>query len=660
MRPMRKEPADRLPTRTVVAAAAILALSVVVGMAWARIDGDAADARAQRDAAMTAGEATSALASTLGAELVTLDRLAVRASLGLPLPVRSGFVVRPELVPHPAPDGEGRLAAPEVGEALAVSTDLGTIRLVVVPGDGDNDVDEDGDRGPSVLAVHPLYGRPGEGETVDTTAERRAALTGHLVAGLDLRAALDSIVPAGGTVTLRAVRGPLATAGPAVAGPAVAFVLPVAVADQRWEAVWTLPADGDGLAPAVALGLTIGTAVLVIGLLVIADRRRREVASRAGRAEHRAATISSTADLVQSSLDLADVLPAVLVAMGEDLDLAGSSISIADAEGRLLEVLAIGERPDRTVVPRSVTPPALAPGETLALGLHRGPRLVGVLRILPAAPLRSDELETVQIVVDLVTAAIVNARLFQDQQRAVVRLRELDAMKNVFVGTASHELRTPVTAIVGFANLLRDRWSNLSDEQKLLFLERIGDNALSLDALVADLLDVARLERGELHAEHVPLDLSTTVPAVVDRISGAFSGHQLVCESTGKAIVRGDATGIERIVTNLVSNAAKYSPPNTRIDVRITADGETVKVAVDDQGPGVPPDERERIFSRFYRGDGDHVLRTRGVGIGLAVVAEYVEQLDGTVEVGTSPSGGARFTVRFPLAREEDRVGHAG
>jgi len=117
-------------------------------------------------------------------------------------------------------------------------------------------------------------------------------------------------------------------------------------------------------------------------------------------------------------------------------------------------------------------------------------------------------------------------------------------------------------------------------------------------------------------------------------------------------IVSGSRLAIERVVTNLVGNAAKYSPAGTTIRLRVEG-GDQAHLIVDDEGPGVPPHEREQIFSRFFRGAGDAVTRTRGAGLGLSIVTEFATFMNGAVSIGTAPGGGTRFEVTYPLDQGE-------
>jgi signal transduction histidine kinase len=256
---------------------------------------------------------------------------------------------------------------------------------------------------------------------------------------------------------------------------------------------------------------------------------------------------------------------------------------------------------------------------------------------------------------ELVTAAVVNASLYASQQQALRRLRDLDALKTVFLGTASHELRTPVTAIGGFASLLTSSWDRFEEEQRRDFVERIGANARSLSNVVQDLLDFSVLDKGTLAVTIEEIDLAPLVASVVDRLSGAFSTHEIAFSAVPAPTIAGNANGLERIVTNLLTNAVKFSPAGTTVSVGVgpAADGYGAELVVSDQGPGIPVDERQRVFSRFFRGTGDAVLQTRGVGIGLSVVAEFVARLRGDIIVVDALGGGARFTVRFPASSDQ-------
>jgi signal transduction histidine kinase len=266
----------------------------------------------------------------------------------------------------------------------------------------------------------------------------------------------------------------------------------------------------------------------------------------------------------------------------------------------------------------------------------------------------TDDIDQLRIVGELITSTVISARSTEQQQEAVSRLRTLDELKTSFLGTASHELRTPVTAIAGFAHMLSSRWETLTEDDRRIFADRIASNARVLEALVQDLLDFARLERGEVTLMLETVDLAVVTGRVLDRLEPVWSTHAVERSITPGSLVTADAAALERIVTNLVSNAVKFSPDGSTI--LVTVDGtDPVRLTVDDEGPGVPDAERDRIFVRFFRGAGDAVVRTSGVGIGLSVVQDYVTKMGGRIDVRGNPAGGARFEVEFERAGDPAR-----
>jgi len=415
------------------------------------------------------------------------------------------------------------------------------------------------------------------------------------------------------------------------------------------------PGAASVTAPTIGLALVaiLGAAVLAAAVVVTARRLRSLQRDSADR-EAQIRLIGDVAPLVQQSLDLAEVLPAVAVQLTDHFDLAGVALSTGTTGAGQVELFSVGRKP--ADAPVLLSPPGrLHAGETLSLGLQRGGRNVALLRLVAGRDLDAAELQSLRALTELVTAAVVNAALYASQQETLRRLRELDTLKTVFLGTASHELRTPATAIGGFASLLTDSWDRFGDEQRRDFVNRIGANARSLSAVVADLLDFSLLDKGTLAVSVEELDLGALVGSVVDRLSPLFGDHEITFDATPAPRIAGDVNGLERIVTNLLANAVKFSPSGTTVSVSVgpAGDGYGAQLVVSDQGPGIPLAERHQIFTRFFRGTGDAVTQTRGVGIGLSVVAEFVARLRGDVSVDEAPGGGARFTVRLPASSPE-------
>ena len=282
------------------------------------------------------------------------------------------------------------------------------------------------------------------------------------------------------------------------------------------------------------------------------------------------------------------------------------------------------------------------------MGLTRGGRALGTLRIVAGDVLGRDDLLALSTASELLGSTLANAESYSQQQDLVERMRSVDELKTVFLATASHELRTPVTAIVGFTTLLLKNWEAMQSDSGRALVERTLANGRRLDALIEQLLDFSRLERGLPQTGDEPLDLGAAVEHILAAQPELSATHQLLTDLSPGCIVRGSQSAVERIVTNLVGNAAKYAPAGTRIWVGVDQDGERARLTVDDEGPGVAPEDRDRVFSRFYRGHGEPVTKTRGAGIGLAIVSEYAATMSGVAEVRAAPSGGARFVVTFP------------
>lgn len=233
-------------------------------------------------------------------------------------------------------------------------------------------------------------------------------------------------------------------------------------------------------------------------------------------------------------------------------------------------------------------------------------------------------------------------------ERATARLYDTDRLRSTFLETVSHELRTPLASIVGFAGVLADMWDTADEAKRLDFVERIRRNAVVLQALIEQLLDFARLDRGGFKPVNTPISLSELVPEVVDQLGVILVGRSARLEVARDVMATADPVAVTRILTNLLTNATAYSAEGTTLTIGVTARDGWAVLQVADEGPGVPPDERHLIFERLYRGHHASVLRTPGTGIGLALVKEFAEQMGGEVMVGDAEGGGALFSVRLP------------
>jgi PAS domain S-box-containing protein len=238
---------------------------------------------------------------------------------------------------------------------------------------------------------------------------------------------------------------------------------------------------------------------------------------------------------------------------------------------------------------------------------------------------------------------------FEKERAAVNRLRALDEMKNTFLNAVSHELRTPLSSVVGGATTLERLGLDLSLEDQRELLRAVTENALKLQRMLADLLDLDRLTRGALRPRLTPTELGGLVRRVVED-SEFVHGRQVEVKATAM-VLPVDAPKVERILENLLANAIKYSPDGMPLWVEIRRVPEGAIISVDDLGPGVPEDLRESIFEPFRQGPNAH-SHSPGVGIGLSLVSKFAEMHGGRAWWQEREGGGSSFRVllRDPTA----------
>ncbi|MEX0754933.1 MAG: PAS domain-containing protein [Actinomycetota bacterium] len=233
-------------------------------------------------------------------------------------------------------------------------------------------------------------------------------------------------------------------------------------------------------------------------------------------------------------------------------------------------------------------------------------------------------------------------RDLQIERETAQRLREVDEMKNTFLQAVSHDLRTPLAAILGLAITMGNADVSISADEVTEMSSRIASNARKLDRLVTDLLDLDRLSRGIIEPVLRPTDVGHLVASIV--AESDLLGDRTVDVDTAPVIIPVDAAKLERIVENLLANSAKHTPPDARVWVRIEGKDGGAVLTVEDDGPGVPPDLQAEIFEAFRRGPSSSE-HSPGVGVGLSLVARFAELHAGRAWVEDRPGGGASFKV---------------
>jgi signal transduction histidine kinase len=231
------------------------------------------------------------------------------------------------------------------------------------------------------------------------------------------------------------------------------------------------------------------------------------------------------------------------------------------------------------------------------------------------------------------------------------RRDELDRLKDEFVLTASHELRSPLTSVQGFAELLMLDKDSLTPRQRET-VEIILDNCRHLVRLLNDLLDLARSDAGRLSIRPQPTEVAPLIEDVVRTMRAQTeAASQSLTEQVepGLPLINVEPDRIRQILVNLLTNAHEYTPEGASIGVAARAVGAEVEISVSDNGPGIPPDQLERIFERFTRGDAGLTQRVGGTGLGLAISKSLVELHGGSISAQSTPGEGSTFHVRLPI-----------
>ena len=233
-----------------------------------------------------------------------------------------------------------------------------------------------------------------------------------------------------------------------------------------------------------------------------------------------------------------------------------------------------------------------------------------------------------------------------DRERlAVERLRALDRLKNTVLRALSHDLKGPISAILGSASTLGNHDLRLVAEERRDLLRGITNRALRMDRLLTDVLDVERLDRGLIEPDRTSADIGRLVRSVADHCE-ALEGRVIMVEGEGVS-ASVDVAKVERIVENLLVNAARYAPEVSPIEVCVRSVDGGVEIAVEDRGPGVPDELKIAVFEAFRQGQ-EGERHSTGMGIGLSLVASFAELHGGRAWVEDRPGGGASFKVYLP------------
>jgi PAS domain S-box-containing protein len=239
--------------------------------------------------------------------------------------------------------------------------------------------------------------------------------------------------------------------------------------------------------------------------------------------------------------------------------------------------------------------------------------------------------------------------------RDITEQKELERRKDAFISMASHELKTPVTSLKGFTQVLARRYKRQNDEEGHRIVSRLDSQLNKLTSLINDLLDISKMQAGELEYREEPFELGTLMQEIVEQVQEISPKHRLLLESLEQVHVFGDRDRIGQVIMNLLTNAIKYSPIADRVIIRVRADpqNDMAVVSVQDFGIGITEDQQQHIFERFYRVKGAMEQTFPGLGIGLHISNEIIKRHRGTIQVQSRKGIGSTFSFTLPLVKNE-------
>jgi signal transduction histidine kinase len=341
------------------------------------------------------------------------------------------------------------------------------------------------------------------------------------------------------------------------------------------------------------------------------------------------------------------------------VDALPDGVVIAGTDGRVTVISAVATRM-LAVGPDCVGRPL---EEVLTLRDQEGNAWVGHNRPYEGLPTRTAVPEQSWLLPNgeeaLVAARIHRPALHQPVSEVAVTIRSgrgrarLDRERSDLVATVAHELRSPLTGVKGFVQALLNRWDRLNDEQKKLMLTTVSADSDRLSRLIAELLDVARIDTGRLQLHPRPSDAAMMTRRIVESVS-AGTARQITLDVSGELPeIHADPDKFAQVVTNLVENAVRHGEGTVRVALEPLRLGELgdqpgVRITVDDEGEGIPVEMRLRVFTKFWKGG-----KRGGSGLGLYLVNGLTKVHGGTVTIDDRPGGGARIVVAWPAALPE-------
>jgi signal transduction histidine kinase len=256
------------------------------------------------------------------------------------------------------------------------------------------------------------------------------------------------------------------------------------------------------------------------------------------------------------------------------------------------------------------------------------------------------DLTMAQEVASRAALAIQNARLFAESQKAV-------SIRDEFISVASHELRTPVTSIKMYTQVILEQMKKKGETKLVTPLIKMGGQIDKLTLLIDDLLNISKLQLGKLEFHEEFFNLQEVVEDTVESVQASSQQHTIIIKGTISKPVWGDKYRIAQVITNLLTNAIKYSPEANKVIVYLGETKRNAEVTVQDFGIGITKEQQKKIFTRFYRVSGPEARTFPGLGIGLYISSEIVHRHGGTIEVKSIKGKGSKFCFTIPFTKQK-------
>ncbi|HWA41452.1 MAG TPA: sensor histidine kinase KdpD [Gemmatimonadales bacterium] len=583
--------------------------------------------------AQEAAQAALRLAESLGARVVTLS--AVRAGDELLAWARANNITR-ILIGRPLGGGWRRLFRRNLLDYLVAGA--GNIEVHVLPGE------ESG---------APRSSIPGEPAALREWLEAGGLLLAGTLIGLILRDRLPVANVAGVFLLVVAVAATRVSRGPAL----TLCVAAIGVFDFAFVPPYYTFAVGDA-AYIPTFGIMLAIGVIMTGLTA----RIREQAEAARDRERRTAALLELSRTLAATGDIPD-LAAAAARQVQFIFHTGVVILLADDRGGLHPADPASLAAPLEQREYAVARWAYDRGQTAGLGtatlpeskllwvpLRAAGRPVGVLGVRPSDRVRFRDPGLrlmLESFADQTASALERARLADQGRRSEVEI-QTERLRNALLSSVSHDLRTPLGAIEGAATALNDHWGALTPEAREELLATVLEESRRMNRLVGNLLEMVRVESGQVQVQRELVPVEELIGGALERVDQLLKGREVVISlPPDLPLVPVDPVLLEQVLVNLLENGVRYTPAGSPFHLSAAQAGGNVVIEVADRGPGIPPDDVERIFAKFARlPGGEHA---GGVGLGLAICRGIVEAHGGRIWVEAREGGGARFRLSIPL-----------